>query len=170
MSFCGLLFLACFGGTATISSAQTKDMKTSSQLETAVFGGGTLYMHGQDNVYLGNGVAANDPGSLPPGAAGPSWNGGFVEAHYSYSPQLIFTGRYELVHMSRQANAALAATPNLGNVDSWTIGYRWYPIMFSRAGLAFHNEYAQAKAGNTSILAGSDQTSRSVLIGFDFDY
>ncbi len=130
----------------------------------------TLYMHGQDNVFLGNGVAANDPGSLPAGAAGPSWNGGFVEAHYTINPQFIITGRYELVHMSRQANAALAATPNLGNVDSFTIGYRWYPIMFSRAGLAFHNEYAQAKTGNTSILTGSDQTARSVLIGFDFDY
>jgi hypothetical protein len=128
----------------------------------------TLYMHGQDNVYLGNGVAANNPGSLPPGAAGPSWNGGFIEAHYAYSPQLIFTGRYELVHMSRQA---VPTNPgNLGNVDSWTIGYRWYPIMFSRAGLAFHNEYAQAKTGNTSILTVSDQTSRSVMIGFDFDY
>ena len=130
----------------------------------------TLYMHGQDNVFLGNGVAANDPGSLPAGAVGPNWNGGFVEAHYTINPQFIITGRYELVHMSRQANAALAATPNLGNVDSFTIGYRWYPIMFSRAGLAFHNEYAQAKTGNTSILTGSDQTARSVLIGFDFDY
>jgi hypothetical protein len=116
-------------------------------------------------------VAANAPGALPAGAVGPSWNGGFVEAHYAYSPQLVFTGRYELVHMSRQANAATqAATPSLGNVDSWTIGYRWYPIMFSRAGLAFHNEYAQAKTGNTSILTSSDQTNRSVMVGFDFDY
>ncbi len=128
----------------------------------------TLYMHGQDNVYLGNGIAVNDPAGLPAGAAGPTWNGGFVEAHYTVNPQFIFTGRYELVHMSRQANPNLV--PNLGNVDSFTIGYRWYPIMFSRAGLAFHNEYAQAKTGNTSILTGSDQTVRSVMIGFDFDY
>jgi hypothetical protein len=128
----------------------------------------TLYMHGQDNVYLGNGIPVNDPGGLPAGAVGPSWNGGFVEAHYTYNPQLIFTGRYELVHMSRQANPSLV--PNLGNVDTWTIGYRWYPIMFSRAGLAFHNEYSQAKTGNTSVLTGSDQTIRSVMIGFDFDY
>ena len=128
----------------------------------------TLYMHGQDNVFLGNGIQANDPAGLPPGAVGPSWNGGFVEAHYTVNPQLIFTGRYELVHMSRQANPANPA--NLGNVDSFTIGYRWYPIMLSRAGLAFHNEYAQAKTGNTSILTGSDQTARSVMVGFDFDY
>ena len=131
----------------------------------------TFYMHGQDNVFLGNGVAANDPGSLPAGAVGPTWNGGFVEAHYAYSPQLIFTGRYELVHMSRQANPSFSAqgTPNMGNVDSFTLGYRWYPIMFSRAGLAFHNEYSQAKMGNlgANLL---DQTNRSVMIGFDFDY
>ena len=131
----------------------------------------TFFMHGQDNVFLGNGVAANDPGSLPAGAAGPTWNGGFVEAHYAYSPQLIFTGRYELVHMSRQANPSFAAqgTPNMGNVDSFTLGYRWYPIMFSRAGLAFHNEYSQAKTGNlgANLL---DQTNRSLMIGFDFDY
>ena len=128
----------------------------------------TLYMHGQDNVYLGTGVAGNDPGSLPPGAAGPSWNGGFIEVHYTYNPQLIFTGRYELVHMSRQADPANPLT--LGNVDSFTIGYRWYPIMFSRAGLALHNEYSQAKTGHTSLLTQSDQTNRSVMIGFDFDY
>lgn len=128
----------------------------------------TLFLHGQDNVFLGNGVAANDPAALPPGAAGPSWNGGFVEAHYTVNPQLIFTGRYELVHMSRQANPANPL--NLGNLDSFTVGYRWYPIMFSRAGLAFHNEYSQAKTGRSSLLTGSDQTARSVMVGFDFDY
>jgi hypothetical protein len=132
----------------------------------------TFYMHGQDNVFLGNGVAANDPGALPQGAAGPTWNGGFVEAHYTVNPQFIFTGRYELVRMSRQANAnpSLAGIPNLGNVDSFTIGYRWYPIMLSRAGLAFHNEYSQAKFGNQAPLSLTDQINRSVMIGFDFDY
>lgn len=127
----------------------------------------TFYMHGQDNVYLGNSVAANTPEKLPTGAVGPTWNGGFVEAHYTVNPQFIFTGRYELVHMSRQANPGLV--PNLGNVDSFTIGYRWYPIMLSRAGLAFHNEYAQASLGNLSS-TGRDQTNRSVMLGFDFDY
>ena len=130
----------------------------------------TFYMHGQDNVYLGNGIAVNDPNGLPPGAVGPTWNGGFIEGHYSVNPQLIFTGRYELVHMSRQANPDLGATPNLGNVDSWTIGYRWYPIMLSRAGLALHNEYSQAKMGNLAPLTGTDVINRSLMIGFDFDY
>ena len=128
----------------------------------------TFYMHGQDNVFLGNSVAANNPGGLPAGAAGPTWNGGFVEAHYTVNPQLIFTGRYELVHMSRQANPS--NLPNLGNVDSFTIGYRWYPIMLSRSGLAFHNEYAQAKMGNLAPLTQTDVINRSVMIGFDFDY
>jgi len=129
----------------------------------------TFYLHGQDNVYLGNGVAVNDPNGLPPGAVGPTWNGGFLEAHYTVNPQLILTGRYELVHMSRQANPDLAATPNLGNVDSFTIGYRWYPIMLSRAGLAFHNEYSQAKMGNQAP-SGTDLINRSLMLGFDFDY
>jgi hypothetical protein len=127
----------------------------------------TFYMHGQDNVFLGNGVASNTPGALPAGAAGPTWNGGFMEAHYTVNPQFIFTGRYELVHMSRQANPAFAS--NFGNVDSFTVGYRWYPIMLSRAGLAFHNEYAQASLGNLTP-SGRDQTNRSVMVGFDFDY
>ena len=128
----------------------------------------TFYMHGQDSVFLGNGVASNDAGALPAGAAGPTWNGGFVEAHYTVNPQFIFTGRYELVHMSRQANPSILA--NLGNVDSFTIGYRWYPIMLSRAGLAFHNEYSQAKHGNQAPLTQTDVINRSVMLGFDFDY
>lgn len=127
----------------------------------------TFYMHGQDNVFLGNNVASNNGGALPAGAAGPTWNGGFVEAHYTVNPQFVFTGRYELVHMSRQADPT--KPPNLGNVDSFTIGYRWYPIMLSRAGLAFHNEYAQASLGNLAS-SGRDQTNRSVMVGFDFDY
>ena len=113
-------------------------------------------------------MASNQSANLPLGAAGPTWNGGFVEAHYTVNPQFIFTGRYELVHMSRQANPAL--TPNFGNVDSFTIGYRWYPIMLSRAGLAFHNEYSQAKMGNLAPLSGTDEINRSLMIGFDFDY
>jgi hypothetical protein len=42
--------------------------------------------------------------------------------------------------------------------------------MLSRAGLAIHNEYSQAKMGNLSALTQSDQINRAVMIGFDFDY
>jgi hypothetical protein len=128
----------------------------------------TFYMHGQDNVFLGNNTPANQPFNLPLGAAGPSWNGGFVEAHYAYNPQLIFTGRYELIRMSRQANPTIP--DSLGNLSTWTIGYRWYPIMFSRAGLAFHGEYGRLLTSKTSMLTGRDQESSSVLIGWDFDF
>jgi hypothetical protein len=128
----------------------------------------TFYIHGIDNAFLGNGVPANDPGALPTGAAGPTWNGGFIEAHYAYNPQLILTGRYETIHMSRQANPTIAS--DLGNLGTWTIGYRWYPIMFSRAGLAVHNEYSRITTTGIAPLSGRDQTSSSVLLGFDFDY
>ena len=128
----------------------------------------TFYMHGQDNVFLGNGVAANRPDLLPAGAVGPTWNGGFLEAHYSYNPQLIFIGRYELVKMSRQANPGMPS--DLGNVKTFTLAYRWYPIMFSRAGLAWHQEYARATFTGTAPISGLDQTFSSFFSGFDFDF
>ena len=128
----------------------------------------TFYMHGQDNVFLGNSVSANQPFDLPPGAAGPTWNGGFVEAHYTYNPQLILFGKYETVQMSRQANPA---TPkDLGDVRVWTVGYRWYPFMSSRAGLAWHQEYARAHTVGTAPLTGLDDVTSSFLMGFDFDF
>jgi peptide-methionine (S)-S-oxide reductase len=43
LAFSGLLSLACLDRGATISLAQTKDMKSSSQPETAVFGGGCFW-------------------------------------------------------------------------------------------------------------------------------
>jgi hypothetical protein len=128
----------------------------------------TFYMHGQDNVFLGNGVRADQPMNLPPGAAGPTWNGGFVEAHYTYNPQLIFFGRGETVLMSRQANPAIRK--DLGDVRVWTVGYRWYPIMSSRAGLAWHQEYAIGRTVGTAPLTGRDDVTNSFLMGFDFDF
>jgi hypothetical protein len=128
----------------------------------------TFYLHGQDNVFLGNGVQANQPFNLPAGATGPTWNGGFVEAHYTYNPQLILFGRYETVQMSRQANPLTQR--DLGDLKVWTVGYRWYPIMSSRAGLAWHQEYAIARSVGTAPLTGRDEVSSSFLTGFDFDF
>lgn len=134
-----------------------------------------FFMHGYDNAYLGNGLAANT--ALPLGDVGPTWNGGFVETHIHMNPQLVFTQRYELIRMSRQANSTIAA--NFGNVDAYSIGYRWYPIMFSRGGLAFHNEYSITRTQGNTPVSGSPGTifdntagvwSNSIMAGFDFAF
>lgn len=135
------------------------------------------YVHGYDNAFLGTTTPANIP--LPPGAHAPVWNGGFLESHYYVSPQFVLTGRYEIIRMSQQA---LDSNPgNLGDIDAYSFGYRWYPFMYSRAGLAFHNEYSMARSRGSVPLSGdgvgappssptSGVWSRSLLIGFDFDF
>jgi hypothetical protein len=133
--------------------------------------------HGHDDAFFGagygdflNGGAANNniPGTtLPPGSRAPSWNGYMLETHYVYSPQLIFIQRSEFERMSQQANPANAS--NFGNLDMYTFGYRYYPIMTSRAGFAFHNEYSWLRQRGTAP-DGTDATSSSLLIGFDFDF
>jgi hypothetical protein len=128
----------------------------------------TFYLHGLDDVFLGNSVAANQPSKLPPGAASPTWNGGFVEAHYTYNPKLILIGRYELIRLSRQANPATRS--DFGNLDSWTVGYRWYPFMSTRAGLAWVQEYSRIRRVGTAPLTGRDNTVGTYLMGFDFAF
>lgn len=128
----------------------------------------TFFEHGQDNVFLGNSTPANQPALLPVGAAGPTWNGGFAEAHYTYNPQLILISRYEVIRMSRQANPGIRG--NFGDLDAWTVGYRWYPFMSSRAGLAWVQEYSQLLTKGTAPVFGTDQHSSSYLMGFDFDF
>jgi len=137
-----------------------------------------LFMHGWDNVYLGTSTPANQ--ALPDGAQAPSWNGGFVETHYHFSPQLVFVQRDEIIRMSKQA---LPTNPrNLGNINAYTVGYRWYPIMFSRAGLAFDNEFSIVKTIGAAPLSGlggapfanlgpsAPVWSTSAFIGLDFAF
>jgi hypothetical protein len=128
----------------------------------------TFYLHGYDNVFLGNAVPSNQPGNLPLGAVGPVWNGGFIEGHYNPTPRWIATVRYELNRMSRQANPTIRASA--GNVDIWTVGYRWYPIMSPRAGLAWTQEYSRNINAGAAPLSGKDNIRDSYLMGFDFDF
>lgn len=128
----------------------------------------TFYMHGQDNVFLGNSRPANQPASLPLGAVGPTWNGGFVETHYNYNPRFVLTGRYELIRMSRQANPSIRS--DAGNLDGWAVGYRWYPIMNPRAGLAWVQEYGRVLNAGAAPISGKDDSTNSFLMGFDFDF
>ena len=134
--------------------------------------------HGWDNEWFGAGYGDligettdlnNVPGTvLPTGSRAPSWNGAMVETHYVYSPQLIFIQRSEWQRMSQQANSSLPS--NLGNVDMYTFGYRWYPIMNPRAGFALHNEYSWLRQRGTAPVTGTDLSSNSLVLGFDFDF
>ena len=136
-----------------------------------------FFQHSEDNAYLANSLASGTP--LSPGMQNAVWNGGFIESHYYWSPQLVFVGRYELVRMARQGNPLNAGTT--GNIDAYSFGYRWYPIMFSRAGLAWHTEYSLTKSigivplslDGSSLLPATNTTpvwSSSVMAGFDFDF
>lgn len=125
-----------------------------------------FFMHGWENAFLGTGTPGNAP--LPSGARSPTWNGGFVETHYTFNPKLIFVQRNEFIRMSRQAFASDSS--DLGNLDAYSFGVRWYPIMLSRAGLAWHSEYAIVKSVKTSPVSGRDVWSSSLMFGFDFDF
>jgi hypothetical protein len=126
----------------------------------------TMYFHGWDNAFLGSNTPATAP--LPVGAQAPTWNGGLFETHYTVSPQLILINRYELVRMSRQV---FATNPgNFGNDDVLTVGFRYYPFISSRAGFAFHNEYAIIRQRGASPVTGLDLTTSSLLFGFDFAF
>ncbi|HET7890120.1 MAG TPA: hypothetical protein VFL34_01260 [Candidatus Sulfotelmatobacter sp.] len=137
--------------------------------------------HGSDSAWFGQGYGDliggtvsgnNTPGTvLPAGSQAPSWNGVLGEAHYVYSPQLLFLGRYENIQMSRQSTPG---TPgNLGNISTYTLGIRYNPFMTSRAGFAWHNEYNWLHQDGTGPMVGLNTTNINTsefLTGFDFDF
>ena len=126
-----------------------------------------VYQRASDNVFLANAIPSNAPAALPLGAQGPIWNTGTIEVHYTYSPQLFFIGRYELTRISQQA---LASNPSdLGNADVFTVGYRYYPFMHSRDGLAWHQEFSTINYKGLAS-AGHDQRTSSYFMGLDFAF
>jgi hypothetical protein len=137
--------------------------------------------HGEDSAWFGQGygdLIDNPSGpnntvgtTLPAGSRNPSWNGVLFEPHYIYSPQLIFIGRYETIRMSQQSTPGTANT--LGNISTYTVGYRYNPFMNSRAGFAWHNEYNwlhQDGTGPTLGLNSANVNTSELLLGFDFDF
>ena len=153
--------------------------------------------HGEDNAWFGQGygnaVATdgnggttcagpagspgcppnNTPGStLPTGSRAPTWNGYTFEARYVYSPQLILKAVYEAERMSQQATPGTAG--NLGNINNYSIGFRYNPFMTSRAGFAYFgefNEFQQIGTGPSNSLGNATNTSTSeLLFGMDFDF
>ncbi len=130
--------------------------------------------HGEDDKYFGTATSPYQPypgniasGALPTGAQNPTWNGVLVETHYVYSPQLIFINRYEGIRMSQQALSSMPS--GAGNIDMVTFGYRYMPIMTSRAGFAWHNEYSWIRTSDAAP-DQTDLTSSSLLLGLDFAF
>jgi hypothetical protein len=137
-----------------------------------------MYFHSADSPFLGTGTAANAP--LPVGAQKPIWNGALFESHYMTNPQLMLIQRVELVRMSQQALPIVAGTlytpgvsvpsSDFGNEEVYTFGWRYYPFISSRAGFAFHNEYAFSHQVGTSPVTGRNLDFSSLLVGFDFAF
>ena len=140
-----------------------------------------MYFHSSDDKYLATGTPVNAAfATLPTGAQNAIWNGALFESHYTPSPQFILTQRVELVRMSQQALPIVAGTPytpgvsvpslSFGNMDVYTIGGRYYPFISSRAGFAFHGEYAFSHQIGTSPVTGQNLNFSSLLTGFDFAF
>lgn len=131
------------------------------------------YQHASDNAYFGTSTVGDNVTGLPPlpaGARSPVWNDFFVETHWVQNPQLIFIQRSEFVRMSQQAVPGVPS--NLGNLDNYVFGVRYYPFMFSRAGMALHGEYSLLKLYGEAPAPdlGLNLTTSSVLLGIDFDF
>jgi hypothetical protein len=131
----------------------------------------TIFFRSSDSAYLGTNTAANLP--LPAGAQSPKWNGALFESHYMFNPQWMLLNRYELVRMTQQAFGSAAAVPNpsnLGNADVLTFGFRYYPFISSRAGFAYHGEYAIIWQKGASPVTFTNITTSNLLFGFDFAF
>jgi len=155
--------------------------------------------HGSDNAWFGQGYGdaiatdgdggatatcsspVNGPGcppnntpgtTLPVGSQAPTWNGYTFEARYVYSPQLIFKAVYEAERMSQQATPGTPS--NLGNINNYSIGYRYNPYMTSRSGFAYFGEFNlfhQDLTGPINSAGNPTNVNTSeLLFGIDFDF
>ena len=122
---------------------------------------------------------AQDDAALGPGPDKPTWNNALLEAHYVATPRFMVQGRYELTRMSTQGDPAIPKT--LGDADAFALGFRYYPFMISRDGMALHGEFAMTRTTGTAPLSGDGSGvdpadpatkvwSRSLLLAFDFAF
>ena len=134
--------------------------------------------HGEDSAWFGQGYgdyvdgvatqnAYGNTTGLPGGSKNPTWNGVLIEPHYVVSPQMILLARYETMRMSQQSTPGTAS--NLGNITTYTTGFRYNPFMTSRAGFAYHGEYNWLHQNGTAP-DGGNLTGSELLLGFDFDF
>jgi hypothetical protein len=138
-----------------------------------------VYVHGTEDAWLANNLPSSGfLGPLPAGARTATWNGGFSEADYMYTPQLALIGRYELVRMADQGNPSNPG--NMGNLDALTFGVRWYPFMTTRLGFAINPEYSliRSRGVTNNLFAGfytpsfnnGDATSSSIFLGLNMEF
>jgi hypothetical protein len=134
-----------------------------------------FYLHGSDDKAL-----VLNPAGDSTGTQNATWNSYLVEAHYYVNPQLMFLGRADFVRMSQQGRPT-DYTADQGNADVYTIGLRYYPIMFSRAGLSWHTELSFGKTTGAFPMSGIGNTvdapapgtivkTTSLLTALDFDF
>jgi len=70
--------------------------------------------------------------------------------------------------MSQQSTPGTRS--DLGNIDTYTVGYRYNPFMTSRAGFAWHNEFNIFHQVGTSPVSSTNINTSELLMGFDFDF
>jgi hypothetical protein len=81
--------------------------------------------------------------------------------------------------MSKQGDPAIPKT--FGNADALALGFRAYPFMFSRDGMAIHGEFAMTQTTGMAPLSGDGSgepaptpdtkiRSLSFMLGFDFAF
>jgi hypothetical protein len=136
-----------------------------------------LWMHASDDVVLATGGVSGVP--LPAGARNPTWNTALLEGHYYVGHQFALLGRYETTRMSKQVTPDLAS--DFGNTNATALGFRWYPIMLARDGLAVHGEYSWSNTIGTAPLSelgsgappldpGTRVRSSSIFLALDFAF
>lgn len=122
---------------------------------------------------------AQDDAALGGSTEKPAWNSALLEAHYVATPRLMVQGRYELLRNSKQADPAIPKT--FGDADAFALGFRAYPFMFSRDGMAIHGEFALTNTTGMAPLSGNGSgepavdpatkiRSLSFLLAFDFAF
>ena len=96
-------------------------------------------MHGSDSAFLGTGTTAGQPLPVGARAAGMEWRLRRKRLHL-FDPSC--PGGPLRRHSHVASKPCHSSPHDLGNIDAATVGYRWYPFMNSRAGLAWHQEYS----------------------------
>jgi hypothetical protein len=119
------------------------------------------------HVTLVYGHGADDQGLIPNATQNGSYNGGFLEAFYTFSIKNTLFFRYDMIRNSQQAIPGSPA--NLNDQDGETLGLR-HTFQFSN-----HTEYAlhvEVSTLNTKGTAfdGSDVRNKYFFAGLDFAY